>query len=224
MSDDTTTPEPQAGAGVEPQAGTDQSQADTSKAPAANESSSPDPAADDAAKARAEAAKYRRALRDTEKRLQELEQAEKARADAELSEAEKVARRAAELEQQLEDERRARRDSLLEAAVTAAAARMGFADARDAVALMPRADLEFGDDGRPDASGVESALKQLLADRPHLRAGHTGGGSPGNPSRTGPPGESDAARRARLFGGGTGGLFDPATAASRGGGVVMPPT
>lgn len=223
MSDDTTTTDPQAGEVVEPQAGTDTSQADTPNPQAGDGSSSPDNTADEAAKARAEAAKYRRQLRDTQKRLEELEAAERAKAEAELSEAEKAARRAQELEAELERERSARRESMLESAVTAAAARMGFADARDAVALLPRTDLEFADDGRPEAASVENALKTLLADRPHLRAGHTSGGSPGNPSRSTPTGETDAQRRARIFGGNAASVFDPATAASRGGGVVMPP-
>lgn len=223
MSDVTTDAEAQAADAPAPQAGTDQSQVDTSQAQAADESSSPDSATDDTAKARAEAAKYRRQLRETQKRLEELEAAEKAKAEAELSEAEKAARRAQELEAELERERSARRESMLESAVTAAAARMGFADARDAVALLPRADLEFADDGRPEVASVENALKTLLADRPHLRAGHTSGGSPGNPSRSTPPGETDAQKRARLFGGNAASVFDPATAASRGGGVVMPP-
>lgn len=225
MSDQNTEPVAQAASDPEPQAGTDQSQADIPKAQAANGSDSPDTTADDAAKARAEAAKYRRQLRDTEKRLAELEAADKARADADLSEAEKAARRATELEQELEQERAARRDSLLEAAVTAAAARLGFADARDAVALVSRTDLETTDDGRPDPQSVDSALKRLLTDRPHLRAGHTSGGSPTHSGRTDPPAETDQQRRARLFGGHhAGGMFDPAAAAKRGGGVVMPPT
>lgn len=223
MSDVTTTTDAQAADVVEPQAGTASSQVDTSPAPAASESSqSPDDASKAAAEARAEAAKYRKRLRELEKQLEAVQAAEQAKAEAELTEVEKASRRAAELEQQLEAERMARRDSLLESSVTAAAARMGFADARDAVALVPRTDLEFGDDGRPDAASVEAALKRLLSERPHLRAGHTAGGSPGNPSRTNPPSETDAQRRARLFGGNTGGLFDPSAAARHGGGVVVP--
>lgn len=223
MSDDTTTTDAQAAPAVEPQAGTERSQADTSKAQAAHEDSSKSPDnTDAAAKANAEAAKYRRQLRETEKRLEELEAAEKAKAEAEMSEAEKATRRAQELEQRLEQVENARRDSLLESAVTAAAARMGFADARDAVALVPHGDLEFTDDGRPDAASVEAALKRLLSDRPHLRAGHTAGGSPGNPSRQDPPGETDAQKRDRLFGGGRGGIFDATAAAKHGGGVVFP--
>lgn len=223
MSDSATTTDPQAGEAVEPQAGTDTSQVDTPKAPEADGSSSPETTADETAKARAEAAKYRRQLRETEKRMQELEAAEKARADAELSEAEKAARRAQELEAELEATRSRVRESLTEAAVTAAAARLGYADARDAVALMPRGELEYGDDGKPDPAAIDTALKALLAERPHLRAGHTAGGSPTNPARGGQTGETDQQRRARLYGGHpTGGIFDTATAAARGGGVVAP--
>lgn len=222
MSDATPTTDPQAGEVVEPQAGTAQSQVDTPPAQEAEGSSSPDTTADEAAKARAEAAKYRRQLRETEKRMQELEAAEKARADAELSEVEKAARRAQELEAELEAERAARREATLESAVTATASRLGYADPRDAYALMPRGDIEYTD-GKPDTASVEAALKALLADRPHLRAGHTAGGSPTNPARGAQTGETDQQRRARLYGGHpAGGIFDTATAAARGGGVVAP--
>ncbi len=212
----------QVGKAVVPQAGTDTSQVDTPKAPEADGSSSPDKP-DEVAKVRAEAAKHRRELREAQKELEQLRAAEKARADAELSEAEKAARRAKELEVELEATRSRVRESLTEAAVTAAAARLGYADARDAVALMPRGDVEYDDDGKPDPAAIDTALKALLAERPHLRAGHTAGGSPTNPARGGQTGETDQQRRARLYGGHpAGGIFDTATAASRGGGVVAP--
>lgn len=228
MNDTHTTTDPQAGDVVEPQAGTAQSQADTPTPAQEAAGDTPDqttPTADEVKALRAEAAKYRKQLRDFQKKFEQLEAERRAKEEAELSEAEKAARRAEELEAQLNAERDNARRILTENAVIAAASRLGYANPEDAVALLPRDAIEWDDDGRPDTATVNTAVEQLLKQRPYLRAGHTAGGSPTNPARGHQQGETDEQRRARLFGGARGGgIFDPASAASRGGGVVMPPT
>lgn len=62
------------------------------------------------------------------------------------------------------------------AALTAAAAKAGFADPSDALALANRALLETDDDGNVD--GAEDAIEELLKKKPHLlkREGPPAGG------------------------------------------------
>jgi hypothetical protein len=161
--------------------------------------------------ARAEAAKYRT-------RLRELEAQQQAAMEAELSESERQAKRLADMERTLEQQQQATRQLALEGAVAMRANALGIVDAEVAVALLDPASLDFDDTGRPDPENLDMALKRLIKAKPYLKTAQAPS-SPANPARSEPVGETDAQRRARLFGGG-GGMFDPVVAASLGGGVV----
>lgn len=132
-------------------------------------------------------ARYRRELRDAQKRVQELEEADKKRQEAELSEADKAKRRAQDLETERDTARRELHASRLETAVTAVAGRLHFTDPADALALLNGTDLDVdAATGRPDPAKVEKALQDLLKRKPYL-AGGTGNpppaGAPTNPAR-----------------------------------------
>lgn len=161
--------------------------------------------------ARAEAAKYRKRLRDLEAQQQQA-------AEAEMSEAERMAKRLAELEQQVQEQQTQTRSLALESAVAVRANALGIVDAEAAIALLDRDLLDFDEQGRPDPEGVDQALKRLIKAKPYLKQ-PVAPSSPANPARTEPVGETDAQRRARLFGGG-GGLFDTDAASRMGGGVI----
>lgn len=161
--------------------------------------------------ARAEAAKYRKRLRD-------LEAQQQAAADAELSEQERNAKRLSEMEQQLAEQQTRTRSLALESAVAMRANALGIVDAEVAVALLDRDALDFDEFGRPDPEGLDLALKRLIKAKPYLRQ-PVAPASPANPARSEPVGETDAQRRARLYGGGVN-VFDPDTAGRLGGGVV----
>jgi hypothetical protein len=161
--------------------------------------------------ARAEAAKYRTRLRDAEA-------AQQAAQDAELTESERQAKRLAELEQTLAEREQQTRSLALESAVAVRSNALGIVDAEVAVALLDPSGLDFDDAGRPDPEGLDQALKRLIKAKPYLKQ-PVAPASPANPARSEPVGETDAQRRARLFGGG-GGMFDPGTAARLGGGVI----
>lgn len=163
--------------------------------------------------ANAEAAKYR-------KRLREFEAQQQAAAEAEMSESERSAKRLAEMEQALAEQQAHTRSLALESAVAMRANALGIVDAEVAVALLDRDALEFDAGGRPDPEGLDQALKQLIKAKPYLKQ-PVAPSSPANPARSEPVGETDAQRRARLFGGG-GGIFDADRARQMGGGVVTP--
>jgi hypothetical protein len=214
VSDDTTVTEPQAGAETEPQAGIEheaQAAAPTSQAEAGDEK----PSTDEAKQARAEAAKYRRQLRELEAKL-------KAKEDADLSEAERQARELTALKEAVAAKDEQTRTLALEAAIAVRASRMGIVDPDAAMRLLDRGHIEFTEDGRPDGASVEGALKDLLKAKPYLRASAPPPGSAANPARQEPKGETDAQRRARLFGGGAPAMFDPQIAERSGGGVIFP--
>jgi len=161
--------------------------------------------------ARAEAAKYRKRLRD-------LEAQQQAAMEAELSESERQAKRLADMERELVQQQQATRSLALESAVAMRANALGIVDAEVAVALLDRDALEYDDTGRPNPESLDMALKRLIKAKPYLKTAQAPS-SPANPARSEPVGETDQQRRARLYGGG-GGIFDPVVAASLGGGVV----
>lgn len=163
--------------------------------------------------ARAEAAKYR-------KRLRELEAQQQQREEAELSEAERQAKRLVELEQAVAERDEQTRRLALESAVAMRSNALGIVDAEVAVKLLDPAALDFDDAGRPEPESLDQALRRLIKSKPYLKT-QPPAASPANPARTEPLGETDEQRRARLFGGG-GGMFDPSTAARLGGGVINP--
>jgi len=112
----------------------------------------------------------------------------------------------ADLEQQ-------RVDTLLRMAVVAEATRQEFIDPDDAYKLLDLSELTLSDDGKVE--GLEETLKELGKAKPHLLRG-TPTFSPTNLGRGAETGETDAQKRARLYGTGEtpfgkhgGGVFGP---------------
>jgi hypothetical protein len=163
--------------------------------------------------ARAEAAKYR-------KRLRELEAVQQRREEAELTESERQAKRLAELEQAVLERDEQTRRLALESAVAMRSNALGIVDAEVAVKLLDPGSLDFDEAGRPDSESLDQALRSLIKSKPYLKT-QPPAASPANPARAEPLGETDEQRRSRLFGGG-GGMFDPSTASRLGGGVINP--
>lgn len=123
-------------------------------------------------KLRAEAAEYRKKLRELEGKL-------KADEEAKLSQAEKLQKQLAEKEREKSDLERQYQESNLRYEVMLAASKLGIVDPEAAWRLLDAAEIEYDDQGRPQQ--VEKALQTLISKKPYL----TGGGSSGttNPAR-----------------------------------------
>lgn len=197
----------------EPEMGTQQDEGETPDQPTTETVEEPDKQALAKAlkEARDDAIKWRA-------RLRELEAAQKQRDDAELSEAERQAKRLQELEAELAERDSTTRRLALESAVALRSNALGIVDAEVAVAMLDRDALEYDADGRPDPASLDDALRRLIKQKPYLKV-QQAAGSPANPARSEPMGETDAQRRARLFGGNAG-IFEPDAARRLGGGVV----
>ena len=158
---------------------------------------------------RAEAADYRKRLREAEAKVQEHE-------TASLTETERLQKRLADLEREQSAYQRERQERTVRYEVMLAASRLNIIDPDAAYRLLDLAALTFDDEGMP--TNIDEALKGLLKARPYLQAqiqtGQVGATNPGKDS-TGHT-ETDAQRRARLFGGGG----DPFR--GEGGGVIWP--
>lgn len=122
---------------------------------------------------KAEAAEYRR-------RLRELETKVKADEEAKLSETEKLQKRLAELERQQATYERERQERTLKYETMLAASKLGIVDPEAAYKLLDLAAIEFEEDGTP--KNVERALRELIAKRPYLAGG--AGVSATNPARS----------------------------------------
>lgn len=130
--------------------------------------------ADYVRKLRAEAAEYRR-------RLRELEQTVKQHEEAKLSETERLQQRLAELEREQAAWQRERQEHTLRYETMLAASRLGIVDPEAAYRLLDLTALEFDEDGRPQ--NLEQALKALLKARPYLAGPPAAtAGSPTNPA------------------------------------------
>ncbi|MBX6770875.1 MAG: phage scaffolding protein [Chloroflexi bacterium] len=123
---------------------------------------------------KAEAAEYR-------KRLRELEAKVKADEEAKLSETERLQKRLAELEREQALWQRERQERTLKYETMLAASRLGIVDPEAAYRLLDMSNLEFDEDGSP--KNLEQALKDLLKAKPYL-AGQpvVTAGSPTNPA------------------------------------------
>ena len=153
---------------------------------------------------KAELEKLRKALAETNrenakrrKQLEAYEQAEAQRKQESMSELEKAQAALAELEKRAADAERGRKQALLEKAVIAKAGALRFNNAEDAIRFLDPEKLEIGDDGQ--VIGLEDALKAIAKDRPYLlqQPGQVGATNPG---RGQVEGETDAQKRARLWG------------------------
>ena len=140
--------------------------------------------------------------------------------ESQLSETEKLTKRLAELEAAKSQAETRARETLIESAIISAAARLNFNDPSDAYNLVNRAAIEFDENGKP--TNADDLVKTLAESRKYLIKSSNPALSSFNPAGSGgPQSETDAQRRARIYGGG-GSYFDPGQAAQAGGGVVMP--
>lgn len=125
-------------------------------------------------KLRAEAAEYRKRLRELEQKAQEQE-------NAKLSETERLQKRLAELEREQAAYQRERQERTLRYETMLAASRLGIVDPDAAYRLLDVSRIEFAEDGTP--ANIEAALKELIRVRPYLAA-QPNSGSPTNPARS----------------------------------------
>lgn len=124
-------------------------------------------------KLRAEAAEYR-------KRLRELESKVKAEEEAKLTEQERLQKRLAELERKETEYQQLLQGRTLEYEVKLHAARLGVVDPEAAYRLLDVKQIEFDEDGKP--VNVEKVMRELIAKKPYL-AGGNGAMSATNPAQ-----------------------------------------
>jgi len=136
-------------------------------------------------KLRAEAADYR-------KRLRELEGKVRAEEEAKMTEQERLQKRLVELEHQVTEYQQTVQGRTLEYEVKLHAARLGVVDPDAAYRLLDTREIEFGEDGKP--ANVEKVLRALIAAKPYL-AGGGGQVSPTNPALVHSTGSVRAAAR-----------------------------
>lgn len=167
MADETTT-------GQAPNAGGQEPQPDQQGAAGAQPSQEPERFdAEYVRRLRAEAAEYR-------KKMRELEQTVKQHEESKLSENEKLQKKLAELEREQALWQRERQERTLKYETMLAASKLGVVDPDAAYKLLDLADIEFDEDGSP--KNVEKVLRGLIAKRPYLVG--AAGGSPTNPARS----------------------------------------
>ena len=174
---------------------------------------------------KAELEKARKALadvnRESAKRRKQLEayEAEEAKRKTEsMSELEKAQAALAEAQAKAEQAETGRRAALVRAAVIASASTRGFADTEDALRFIDQAKVTVDETGAVD--GIDEQLDALAKNKPYLLAQteqQSGRLGATNPGRGQAGGETDAQRRARLFGGSSGNPFS-----GNGGGLVWP--
>jgi hypothetical protein len=124
-------------------------------------------------KLRAEAAEYR-------KRLRELESKVKAEEESKLSEQERLQRRLAELERKETEYQLALQARTLEYEVKLNAARLGVIDPEVAYRLLDLKQIEFDEDGKP--INLEKVLRELIVKKPYLVSSGASS-SPTNPAQ-----------------------------------------
>jgi hypothetical protein len=206
---------------------------DTGQAPTTPDGQAPEGTRDDqsqsmspeeAQKLRREAAERRVQLRQAEKEREELRSRLEALEEQGKTEEQRKADAAAKAEQRAQDAEQRAREAELRSAVALRAPSMEIVDAKAALRLMDQSAVSFGKDGSVDQESIDAALSKLLDDFPFLKAQapRPGAGAPPNPGRGDgdPPGETDAQKRARLFGGAPPAWASPSGATAQGGGVV----
>jgi len=124
-------------------------------------------------KLRAEAAEYR-------KRLRELEGKVKADEEAKMTEQEKLQKRLAELERKETEYQQTLQARTLEYEVKLHAAQLGIVDAEAAYKLVDLAEIEFDENGKP--INIDNVLRDLISKKSWLVAGARS--SPTNPARS----------------------------------------
>ncbi|MGB9591316.1 MAG: phage scaffolding protein [Candidatus Kryptoniota bacterium] len=124
-------------------------------------------------KLRAEAAEYR-------KRLRELESKVKAEEEAKMTEQERLQKRLAELERKETEYQQSLQARTLEYEVKLHAARLGVVDPEAAYRLLDLKQVEFDEDGKP--TNLEKVMKDMVTKKPYLLGGSPSV-SPTNPAQ-----------------------------------------
>ena len=160
----------------------------------------------DPADLQAELERTRKALADANKeaaqrrkKLEAYEVAEAERKQAQMSELEKAQAKLAELEKRAAEAEAGKRQALIRAAVIARATVQGFREPEDVLRFLDAGAVQITDDGQ--VTNADDLLQKLAKAKPYLLQ-PTGTVGATNPGRGQGTGESDEARRARLFGGG----------------------
>jgi len=179
MADENKTADPQAGEASDKPQGQEPT---TSTNPQAGEVTKPSKSAED----------YERMIEQLRKenaghrtRLKTFEEEEQKRKDAELSERERLEKQLAREQKERADYVARTQDRLVNAEIRSIAAKLGFTDPADAVAMLSRADLEFDDDGTP--TNAETLLQALLKAKPYLAGQQQTKQSPTSGGATNPP-------------------------------------
>lgn len=158
---------------------------------------------------------------DRRKRLEELEKAETDRQAASLSETEKLQKQVADAEARAKTAQAQANERLIRAEIVAKAATLKFADPADAFALIDRSKITVSDSG--EVEGADELLKELAKAKPYMLAARSQQAlNSGNPPGGNGEGETDAQKRARIYGSG-GTYFDPQAGRQQGGGVYFTP-
>ena len=90
-------------------------------------------------------------------------------------------------------------ERVIRSEIVSIASQLGFADTKDAYALIDKSKFQVSDDG--EIEGIEAALKALAKAKPYmLKKSGPGPIGPTNPDGTQSAKESDAERRKRLLG------------------------
>jgi hypothetical protein len=124
-------------------------------------------------KLRAEAAEYRKRLRDLESKVRADE-------EAKMTEQEKLQKRLVELERKEIEYQQSLQARALEYEVKLQAAQLGIVDAEAAYKLINLAEIEFDDSGKP--VNVDRVLRELISTKPYLVGFHQQM-SPTNPAK-----------------------------------------
>lgn len=140
--------------------------------------------------------------------------------ESQLSETEKLTKRLAELEQAKTQAEATAKETLIRSAVVSEAAKLRFNDPEDAYRLADLSAVAIGESGKVE--GALEAVKALAESRKYLIQNNNPALSTFNPAGAGGQAqETDAQKRARIYGGG-GNYFDAGRAAEQGGGVIIP--
>jgi hypothetical protein len=123
-------------------------------------------------KLRAEAAEYRRKLRELERELRR-------RDEEKLSETERMRMRLSELERELTQRELVLREHTLRYETMLRARELGIIDPDAAYRLLDLSEVEYDESGQP--TNIEKLLRELVRKRPYL-VGHAASAT--NPSRT----------------------------------------
>lgn len=113
-----------------------------------------------------EVERHRKKLSAYEKAEKEREAATQAAKDAELGEVERTKKQFSDLQAQHNEYTLRMQDRIVRYEIENQAAKLGIIDPEAAAALLPRASLEYDEDGAP--TNAEKLLKDLIKNKPYL--------------------------------------------------------